>query len=326
LNVHDMIKWNFLYWLIFPLGIWIFYLINRQMESGPANFIGYAESRKISLNLPLDVMVDSVFVQNGDVVRAGSVLIEVSSNSMDLSERKARLEQKALDIRSKWSYQEIKSKKAALTSEMESTIAALESKRDALKEEVSFYQSILPSSDKSPNPQLAAIESEIQQQKATYAKQLKEFDRWLSMPAEQDVEKIAMDEEIDYIERTRDGFLLKAPFDCIVNDFTLNVGAYAEAFSSLISLSEKTPGYIIAYIDERHHHNILPGDTVIVKKAWLPEHEISGIVSRKGVKIVEIPEKYRQVASVKQYGVEVFIHLPAKHSFLEKEVLKISVK
>lgn len=321
-----MKKWNFLYWLVFPLGLWIFYLICSQMESGPDNFIGYAESRYVSINLPVDVMVDSVFVQKGDIVSAGSTLIKVTSNTLDLSTRKARLEQRALDIRSKWTYQEIKSKKAALISEMESTIAGLESKRNAIRDEVSFYQSLLPSSGKSNNPQLAALESEIQQVRATYAKQLKEFDRWLSMPAEETVGKIAIDEEIDYLVRTKDGFVLKAPFDGIVSDIILNSGIYAEAFSHLVTLSEKSPGYVTAYMDERYHHELSAGDSVTVSKTWLPEQTISGVVRRKGAKIIEIPEKYRQVPSVKQYGVEVFIEIPAKHAFLEKEVLKISVK
>ncbi len=321
-----MKKWNFLYWLIFPLGLWGFYLINKQMESSPTNFLGYAESHQVSLNLPVDVMVDSIFVQNGDIVPAGTKLLSVTSYDIDMSERKAKLEQQALDIRSKWTHQEIKSKKAALISDMESTLAALESKKNGLVEEVSFYQTLLPSSKKTTNPQVVALESEIQQVKATYTKQLKEFDKWLSLPAEETIEKMAIAAEIDYIEHTRNGFMLKAPFDCIVSELTPNSGAYAESFSSLITLSEKLPGYVKAYIDERHHQSISAGDTVLVSKAWHPENAVSGIVSQKGLKILEIPEKYRQVTNVKQYGVEVIILIPAKHTFLEKEVLKISIK
>jgi hypothetical protein len=51
---------------------------------------------------------------------------------------------------------------------------------------------------------------------------------------------------------------------------------------------------------------------------------IKGVISAKGYRVIEIPEKFRKIPDVKIYGVEVFITIPRANLFLQNEVLKIS--
>ena len=81
---------------------------------------------------------------------------------------------------------------------------------------------------------------------------------------------------------------------------------------------------VLAYVQEKYDIKINTGDTVWISSAYNSDKKTKGIISAKGNRIVEIPEKFRKIPDVRIYGIEVFINIPADNRFLQKEVLRIS--
>jgi multidrug resistance efflux pump len=316
---------NFLYWIIFPLTFWALYTLNSSTISRPESFLGFAESRQIDLNLPLDVMIDSVFVQPGDVVKSGAPLLRVSSKSNELEELKATLQKSVLEVKKSWTHQELKTKKASVISERDQAIAALQSKKDIKSKEIATYQSLLSTTAVKSSEELDALELEITKVRESYRRQILEIDKLISMQSEEDAEKKLMTAELESLGKAREDFLLRAPFDGVVGNIAHQHGEHKEAFTSLATLFAVKPTMVTGYIDERYEVAITNGDSVKVQSAFLNKGEVSGLVTKKGNRIIEIPEKCSQTPGIKRYGIEVFIEIPIENQFLQKEVLQIGV-
>lgn len=320
-----MRNFNFLYWILFPLAFWVFYTLRSGTVSNPEAFLGFADSRQVEMNLPLDIMIDSVFVQSGDVVKAGMPLLRVTSKSGELDARKAVLQKASLEVKKQWTHQELIAKREAVISERDQKIAELQSTKDIKSKEASFYQSILSNAGIKDNEEVAALEAEIKKVGESYSGQLRQIEKLLSMEQEEEASKALVNAELEAMEKTRDGFLIKAPFDGVVGNISLHTGEHKEAFTSLVTLFAAAPTMVTGYIDEKYEVAIKNGDSVTVQSAYLAKKGVQGMVTRKGNRIVEIPEKFTQAPGIKRYGIEVFIEIPIQNEFLQKEVLKIGV-
>lgn len=320
-----MRNFNFLYWIVFPLILWVFYTLRSGTISNPESFLGFADSRQVELNLPLDAMIDTVYVQSGDVVKAGTPLLRVTSKTSELDARKAVLQKASLDVKRQWTRQELIAKREAVIGERDQKIAELQARKAIKSEETTFYQSILSESGIRDNEEVKALEEEIEKVGESYARQLRQIEKLLSMEQEEESVKALVQAELESLEKTRDGFLIKAPFDGVVGNISLHPGEYKEAFTSLATLFAAAPTVVTGYIDEKYEVDIQNGDSVQVLSAYLVKKGVQGIVTRKGNRIVEIPEKFSQAPGVKRYGIEVFIEIPIQNEFLQKEVLKIGV-
>jgi multidrug resistance efflux pump len=320
-----MKHWNLFYWLVFPLAIWLLYQLNSRMVAHPDSFLGFSESEQIELNLPVDIKIDSVFVHAGDLVKKGTPLMYVINREQQESRRNALVQKDVLQVKEIWNKADLQMQKSTLLSEMGTKLAALQTKKKLLEEEVHFYHSLLSQGEIHPNAEVVSLENEIEEVTKNYRSQLQQLDMLLSKQTADGAEMRIWDEKIASIQRDEEGYLLLAPFDGVVGNLSGKVGENKHAFSSLVTFFRSAPTMVTGYVDERFDVEIQPGDSVLVQSVYQGKGPVRGEVVNKGFRIVEIPEKFSKVPGVKQYGIEVFIEIPVTNAFLQKEVLKIGL-
>lgn len=275
--------------------------------------------------MPLDAVVDSVFVSPGQFVAEGTILARVINMETDFREQQLKAKENQIDAKARWTEQEITSKISALQAEMETKLAPLKAKKAIIEKDATFFQQLFPGQSPSIHPEVAVIDKEIEEISRSYKNQMKETSRFLNLSGEYASSLQLLEEEKRQISKTRQALLIRAPFDGIISNLTLYKGKNIAAFDNLATITASAPTIVTGYISERYQVAIQTGNQVDIESAYQSKGILRGKIVNKGNRIVEIPEKFNRVPGTKQYGMEVFIEMPEKNNFLQKEVLKISV-
>jgi hypothetical protein len=90
------------------------------------------------------------------------------------------------------------------------------------------------------------------------------------------------------------------------------------SFGTIVSLYEKHPSTLKAFIGTDSNFVLKPGDSVDVESSNR-EYNIPGKVIEVGARIVGYKDPADPVAAPERYGREIFISLPVDNSFLYGE-------
>lgn len=317
------IKINPLYWVLVPLLVLGLWKLNKAMTGFQAEFLGYAENKQSDINTDQDMYITRVLVTLGDHVKKGDTLISGILPELDEEIRQTSLAREGLTAKMAKDREELMSEISRLQNELETKESSLRTKIDDAREERNFFRSLSGVSQPSSGSEVAILENELAEIRASYTKLIGHYREKLNTPNPVLSQIKQLDVKKEYITNQKNRLFIRAPFDGIIANMNVREGESIQSFSAIGSMYEPTPPLVVGYINEKHNTILTVGDSVWVSSLYHPDKSITGVIMTKGQRVIEIPEKFRKMPEVKTYGVEVFIKINRNNNFLQKEVLKI---
>lgn len=312
-------------------------VVNWQFANQTFVFFGFAENKELEIRVEHDVMVGKIHVTPGNEVKKGDVLLELSRSGLqltqsDLNHNVANLQsQLALwETQIRGSISRLEAQKAARQSSIQSKIDQLKSELEMNQSLVKDFKSIDSSkieNKKSPNwVRIQGLKRELDLSIQPIIAEVRKLKAELFAP--QNPLKIQISKlkgELDYVHKEEQKLVLKAPNDGIVGTIYCKVGEQFSSFSTLMSFYEQTPTQVKGYVLESLILNVKMGDEVSVNSVVQFENTCIGQVVGMGSRIVEIPSRLQKNPTIRAYGREIIIAIPADNKFLQKEkvILKI---
>ena len=326
-----MQKFNIFYWLIGPLLIVSVYFLTNTLRLSHREYYGFAENKQSEINLDKDVTIVKTLVKTGDKVKKGQLLMIVNNTDIHQQINQIQVAESGIQLKNDLTESELKSEILKLEKERDIEISTIHTKINSLQQETDFYKSLVNSNDvkdseiRNPNETMIKnLNDEIKEITQQYNNNIALYQKMIRQPKQTKTEKALYSDKKNYLQSEISKFQIIAPFDGVIGSINIREGEYVKAFTSLISFYEATPPMVLAYVQEKYDIKINTGDTVWISSAYNSDKKTKGIISAKGNRIVEIPEKFRKIPDVRIYGIEVFINIPADNRFLQKEVLRIS--
>jgi multidrug resistance efflux pump len=305
-------------------------LMNYSMQSKTASFYGFAENKETEINHINDVLVEKIYVENGQEVKKGDLLIEVKDANLPARIDELKLEKEAIEQTVIQKKSEILNKIAMIELERDVRLKDLEGKIQLLEKEIALNKSLFEGlktidsvDDTYSNADAVKLEfmnqsrTDIMNQAQGEINMQKNMLANLATPS--NVKTRIIDAEINYYEKEKDKLLIYAPSDGLIGNITCKEGENISAFSTLMNFYKHNPTLVKGYVHESMILEVQVGDILEVSSSLHPDVKIQGEVFGLGSRIVEIPERLRKIADFKTYGREVLIKIPEQNNFLQKE-------
>lgn len=324
-----MRKWNIFYFVILPLLIFFLYELNQLIYLSYNEFYGEAEAKQIEINLNQDILVTQIYSARGARVKQGDLLMKVQNMEVDENIQQVNIGIKGLDTEKVLEKSEIEAKILELMQKKQTELAPLETKYNTAKSEAEFFIELTGTKvndNKSMHPNYTLLKGlEVEMRKITdeYERQISHYKKSLASVDNDKWKYDQLNQKKNFLLANKKYFDIVAPHDGIIGNINVKEGEHVKAHLSLISFMETYPKFVKAYIQEKHKVNIALGDTVIVKSVYNGQHVVKGSISAIGHRIIEIPEKFLKIPTIKLYGIEVFIRMN-ENDFFQNQVVTVN--
>jgi multidrug resistance efflux pump len=331
-------KWpvNILYWFIVPIiGIVCYKILLTQTQHNGQTFLGYTDTQENQLKLDISAYVDKIHVTQGQTVKRGDILVDLSKVEMDKDLRSIDLEIGSLNEKRGITIIEYQAQIDKMNSETAQKTALLNEEIKVEESKLQYAKSILnptvasQAQDQASNPilaRIAALKSEIVTVKSAAQKLLVSYQNLIDAETKKRADVNLLIDRKSYIIQEKNKLKIVAPFDGIIGNINIKAHEYVDRQHDLISFYEQNPSKAVGYIHESLSLSVNIGDSVTLKSTLHPGQIIKGKVVGKGYRIVEIPERLRKIPQYKTYGMEIFIELPTPNSLFQKEIIQIITK
>lgn len=306
-------------------------ILMNKLSINHNEFFGFAENKQTEINLDKDVIVKKIAVKKGEKVKKGQLLMKVSNIDIVQEITQLNLSIAGIKIKNDLTATEIQGEILDLIRQKELKLSEINTKINASESEMKFYKELLSATNEKVNLQnhpsedyISQLKNEAERINGQYDQMIEHYQKTLVQPKETMTQRSMMQEKINSLNQQLTMFDVVAPYDGVIGNINVRQDEFVKSFTSMMSFYESTPPYVTGYIQEKYDINIVSGDSVFIQSLYRPVNTVKGIISAKGYRIIEIPEKFRKIPDVKLYGVEVFITIPHTNSFLQNEILKIS--
>lgn len=116
-----------------------------------------------------------------------------------------------------------------------------------------------------------------------------------------------------------------APVAGTIGDVYRQMGELIPPYTTIMSIYEKNPSIIKAYMNEKNKYNIHLNDQVMVESGNR-DYSIEGKVVEIGSRIVSYPSRLLIFQDFKMWGQEIFIEIPRENQFLNGEKVFVRAK
>jgi len=320
---------NFFYISVIAIGILLYFLLQNQNPETIA-FYGFAETNATEINYNHSVMVDSIHVTEGSLVKAGQKLMSISRITS-----KEQLQDQVFQI------DELRAKEAIWKNEMNndlklanaqklSKVNAIQSQIEALQKELAHKKSLVDglSTIKTEAADYQPLENKInslikekEMLAAQYDQELDNITNETAMgsnPYSIQIKRLKAEMQFDEDQKIRN-ISVYAPFDGLIGDIMCKEAEHIPSYSTLLVFYEPNPTLIKGFIHEDLTLAVHINDPFTVKSLKDDTIAYEGRVIGLGSRIVEIPNRLRKFPDLKTYGREISIAIKRENSFLQKE-------
>ena len=308
-------------------------------------FHGFAESNETIINSETPVSIKKILVMEGDTVYKGQKLAELESQ--ELAIRIAEIRSQLLQIETKrgMSEKEIKSKilqnkaaERAVISELRAQIQTLENQLKINKELSDGLKSVkIKKSDSIKNPieiQIESLESAIADRRKEFSEIHRMYSKMLeSGETPENVETEKLRAELESLEKQNSDMAVYAPFEGIVGSVFIKNGNGEKvffkggekiaAYSPILSIVNKEPSFVKAYVPESQFSVIEIGDEVTISTSHSPQ-QIKGVVTGLGGRIIPLPARLLKNPNIALWGREIVVKIPENNGFILGEKVSIT--
>lgn len=326
-------KINLLYWLILPALLMFCYYILMSYDSKASDFFGYTENKETEINLDYSAVVDQIYVTQGQLVKKGDLMLEMSKKAFDKEIENLNQSIAILNNKNTINTAEIRTAIEKVNAEKSQKIAQLKNEIAIEESKLAYNKSLLSANvtvvdnDKIIHPiqeKINSLKKEISNTEVSTSKILEAYTILLQKMKSTDVEAKTILTNKDYIIQEKNKLKIIAPFDGLIGNINVKKSEFVQAYTSLLSYYEPSPINVVGYVHESLSLKVNVGDSVEIRSIMHPQHTCKGAIVGKGHRIIEIPERLRKIPEYKTYGMEIFIEIPRKNMFLQKETVSIS--
>ncbi len=297
----------------------------KFFRSSGNSSVGVTYSKGFKINADKSAQVKSVLVVPGQQVKAGDVLIELTSFNLDLE--LSKLQSRITTLKSE------RAEKAKLAeAEIAYMKAELGIEIEKLNLEIAQTESELALNKKLTNEfsqQTIADENPLRQKIEALKVQRTKYEESISIKRkdilqETATEEYLLDNQVRLLEQEREmlisdkGNLRKlAATDGVVESVFVKAGEQVDAYTALLSVNPVHPTTVIGYLVGKK--NTLPiGAEVTVRSYENSQHVSSGKVIGYG-SVVQLPLILQKSTAVTGFGREFFIEIDGQNDFANGE-------
>jgi multidrug resistance efflux pump len=317
---------NWFYVLIGLLLVTMLWMSQRFFSGSANSSVGIAYSKEYKINVEKPSQVKRVAVVPGQLVKAGDLLIELTSPTLDVDidkmnnriiTLKSEREEKAKLAKSEVAY--VKAELGVKIEEITTEIIQKENELALNQNLTKEFASDKKESVQNPLQQtIASLKQQRLQQEE--AMNIRVKDIFLKSETDQLVlmhQIELLERELDVLREERKGLVKYAVNQGVVGNIYVKETEQVEAYASLLSVNPAHPTSVVAYIVGRKNQFVV-GAAVEVRSYEDKQMTVPGKVIGYG-SIVPLPEILQKSTAVKAFGREVFIEIAPDNFFASGE-------
>ncbi|WP_339676855.1 HlyD family secretion protein [Cyclobacterium marinum] len=326
-----MKKTNWFYVFIGCMLVSMLYISAKYFKGSGEASIGIAETTEYKVKTEKTALVRSVNVVPGMEVEAGQLLVELSSEELEvdiarlsnrISMAKAELQEKAKLTNAKIAY--IKAENGIEIEELDEKVMELESEMHM--NEALTKQFITEKAVEASAPMARKLNSlKVQKERHLEAQAIKIEDLLQESEADQHIlqNQIQLLESELKILQTEKGKLNKyATASGVVEKVYVKPGEQVDAYAPLLEINPLHPTTVVAYLVGKKASTFGVGKEVNVASYDQQRNLVAGRVIGYG-SVSELPEILQKSTAIKAFGQQVFIEIPGENAFFNGEKVLI---
>jgi multidrug resistance efflux pump len=323
-------KVNGFYILVVVLLLGMFFLTLKFFRGSGHASVGVTNSRFYKISSEKSAMVKNVAVVPGQEVKAGELLVELTSSELEMSIEKLMYKIGALksDQMEKAKLAEskialIRAEGGIKVEELNTDIAESESDLDLNRQIVRSHNIKWDSTTEQPvSEKINALKKQRARQEEASSIRISDILQ------ESKTEQTLLDNQVSLLQRELDLLLVEkkklnkyASSAGVIENVYIKQGEQVEAFTALLSLNTVHPTSVVAYLVGKKE-SLPVGSEVLVRSYEKPGNETPGKIIGYG-SVVELPEILQKSTAVKAFGREVFIEIVPDNHFASGEKVLI---
>jgi len=329
----DGINWYYI--LIAVFFIAMVYISSKYFHGSDYSSVGVTEAKEYKINSEKAALVKSIHVVAGQQVKAGDLLIELTSADLEidmnrLSNRIGLLKAEQL-TRSKLVEAEV----AYVEADQGIPLEEVETEIEQLKSEIQLNTKLIKELagnvdttrwTEGENPLQVKLKSLNKQKiKHLQAIRIKKEDirQEGSVDQQQLINQIKLlEQEFDVLRNEKSKLTKFAVADGVVQNVYIKPGEQVASFTPLLSITPVRPTTVIGYLAGKNNNTFSVGDSVTISMLGNKSIAVKGRVIGYGA-VTELPEILQKSTAVKAFGRELFIEITAQNNFANGEKVLI---
>lgn len=320
------VRFNWYYWLISFLFLAMLFISAKYFKGRGEAAIGLAQTLAYKVSSEKSGQVKSIQVVPGMQVQAGDMLLELSSQELEIeiakfinrigilkSERaeKAKLTQAEIDY--------IKAENDIRLEEIE---AEIQQSTSELKLNKSLTQEFISKEAEGESPLQVKINSLNQQkQKLLLAQEIRIKDMLQESSTEQKLlenQIVLQESELALLQQEKRDLIKYALAPGVIKTVFVKTGEQVSSYSPLLEINPIRPTTVVIYLIGKSAEQFPIGKSVMVSSYTQNRNEVTGKIIGYG-SVVALPEILQKSTAVKAFGQEVFIEVPANNGLANGE-------
>ena len=293
--------------------------------------VAVVESQVTAVTFQRPVIMEDIKVVPGQEVRKGDTLLRVIRPDLTLDIEKKENELQRLQAEMGEERRAFAGRRALLQLEKEAKIKRLQLDKAELEVKLSRQKKVVSTLASNTNEGSTNYQDTLSQMKirsieeqmiATVDYNRKELER-LTVRLSDKLEILESDvafiqKELQVLEEEFKLLSKTSTLNGIIGTVNAQLDELVQPYTTILSIYERRPTLIKAYMNEEITYPIKPGDKVeVVSENRL--YKIVGTIKELGARVVSYPTKIQPLNQPKKYGQEVFIEIAEDNRFLNGE-------
>jgi len=326
-----------IFWILICTLLLILSLHYRRQSDA---IVAQVEPEKVAISFQKPVKIKAIYVMPGQEVKTGELLMELERPDLlyDLdiltNQRSALLQEKMLFLDNINSQIQIaKLESLSKTKEIEQDISLLKARQQQTTDIISSMETIGGADKKRIKEQnnltdlkIQVLEKQKNQIVTVYDQKIRQLeDRKQNEIEIYNLRLERLQKEENQLSEEKTFLKNYAPIDGTIGDVYAQAGELISPYENIISIYEKHPKMIKAYMNETNRHQLEVGDQVLVESSNR-NYSIDGKVTEIGSRIISYPTRLLIDPEMKIWGQEIFIEIPSDNIFLNGEKVYVRRK
>lgn len=297
--------------------------------------IGITEVKEYKINSEKSALIKSVHVVPGQQVKAGELLLDLSSTELEMDIEKTSNRIALLKVEQQSKAKLIQAQVDYLHADLGIPLEEIETEIEQTKSEIQLNKKLTKelatNSDTSvwnevDNPlQVKLTSLNKQKVKHKQAMRIKETDiRQEGFIDQQQLNNqiSLMEQELELLKTEKSKLVKYATADGVVKNVYIKPGEQVNSYTPLLSITPVTPTMVTGYLAGKNNNAFAVGDSVRVSAYGDGSIKITGKVIGYGA-VTELPDILQKSTAVKAFGREIFIEIPPNNNFANGEKVLI---
>jgi multidrug resistance efflux pump len=318
-------RFNWFYALIILLFGAMLYISAKFFKGSASSSIGIATAKEYKISSEKSAVVKAVHVQAGQQVKAGDLLMELTSAELDIEIDKLSNKISVMKAEQVAKSKMVESEIAFIRAEEGVTDEELVSEIEQTKSEIDLNRSLTRTfaKDSSENSETSPLDVKVKSLKTQQRKhqmatdiRVEDIEKKNALEQSQLINQIRLAErELELMKDEQRKLSKFAVSDGVIGNIFVKDGEQVSSYTPLLSVTPLRPTTVVAYLVGPKTNEYSVGAAVTVKAYGSPSAQaVPGKVIGYG-SVSELPEILQKSTAVKAFGREVFIEIVPENDF-----------